>query len=350
MATIYDVVNPKFIATRWEESETDRVPYLLSAFFPERKQMGIELSYLQGNSPKVRPLDLSAFDVKVLPLSREAFNKITTEMPFFKNALSINEKMRQELLKVLSTGNQQYIDVVLGQIYNDNKTLLDDANVTREVMRAQLLTTGSIAFASNGQAVSYDFGVPSANKKTLEGTAKWSASDTADPVNDIIGWQDAIENTTGVRPTNLLMNRVTFNLMKKAASIKDTILASFYSGKTLVSDAVVKNFIMEQTGCTIYVYDKGYTSKDTGNFTKFVADNVVVLFPEGAMGEFVFGTTPEEADLMNGATDAEVSIVDLGVALTTIKEKDPVNVMTKVSMVALPTLEKPNQMIIATVA
>lgn len=351
MATIYDVVTPRFTTTRWEETETDRVPYLLEAFFTEEKQMGTELSYLKGKSPKVRPLDLSAFDVKALPLSREAFQKVTTEMPFFKNSLSINEKMRQELLKVLATGNQQYIDVVLDRIYNENKTLLDDARVTKEVMRAQIMTTGAIAFSSNGQAVSYDFGVPSANKITLSGTQLWSAPTTSDPINDIIGWQDKIENETGVRPNALLMNRATFNLMKKSDTIKDTILASFVRGRTLISDAAIKEFVMEQTGCVVYVYDKGYTDKDTGTFTKFVADNIVVLFPDGEMGKLVYGTTPEEADLMGGvATDAEVSIVDMGVALTTIKEKDPVNVMTKVSMISLATLEKADQMIIATVA
>ena len=349
MATIHDIVTPNLLSTRWNESILDREPYLLQAFFPERKQMGIELSFLQGNTPKVRPLDLSAFDVKALPLTREAFEKITTEMPFFKNSLNINEKQRQELLKVLATGNQKYIDVVIGQIYNDNKTLLEDASVTREMMRAMLLTSGMIAFSSNGQAVSYDFGVPSENKITLTTTKKWDAPTTADPVSDIIEWQDAVETATGVRPTNLLMNRKTFNLMKKCDSIKNAIYI-LANGKVSPNESALKNYIMEETGCTIYIYDKGYHAQGSTTLTKFVADNVVSLFPDGALGEFVFGTTPEEADLLGGATDAVVEIVDLGVAITTIKEKDPVNVMTKVSMIGMPTLEKPKQLIIATVA
>lgn len=348
MSTIYDVVTPKLLSTKWEESKQDRVPYLFEAFFTERKQLGIDLSYLQGNSPKVRPLDLSAFDVKAIPLSREAFNKITTEMPFFKNFLDINEKMRQELLKVISTGNKQYIDVVLNQIYNDNKTLLDDARVTRELMRAQLMTTGAIAFSSNGQSISYDFGVPAGNKITLTSTAKWDAPTTADPVADIISWQDQIETATGVRPTNLVMNRTTLNLMKKCDAIKNAIYI-LANGKVTPNDKALKAHIMEETGCTIYVYDKGYNAQGSSSLTKFVANNLVCLFPDGAMGEFVFGTTPEEADLMSGS-DAVVKIVDLGVAITGTKETDPVNVKTKVSMVALPTLEKPNQLIIATVA
>lgn len=351
MASIYDVVTAKFTASRWITDERDREPYLLSAFFTERKQLGIELEYLKGKKPAVRPLDLSAFDVKVLPLERPAFEKITTEMPFFKNSLPINEKMRQELLKVIATGNQLYIDAVIDKIYDDNKTLLEDASVTKEVMRAQLMTSGTINFASNGQAVSYDFGIPT-NQKISLSTNKWTDATNSDPIGDIQTWQELVQNATGTKPTNILMNTFTFNLMKKSNSIKTAIYLTPYTASNAnmptPNNNRVKQFVLEETGCTIYVYDKGYIDKDSKEFTKFVSDYIVVLFPDGAMGEFVYGTTPEEADLMSG-TDAQVQIVDGGVALTTYKTPDSVNVTTKVSMIALPTLQRPDEMVIATV-
>lgn len=55
----------------------------------------------------------------------------------------------------------------------------------------------------------------------------------------------------------------------------------------------------------------------------------------------MFGTTPEESDLLGGNSDsAKVAIVDTGIAVTTIKHADPVNVETKVSMIALPSFER----------
>ena len=51
-----------------------------------------------------------------------------------------------------------------------------------------------------------------------------------------------------------------------------------------------------------------------------------------------FAVTPEESDLMTG-TDAVVAVVDGGITITTTKETDPVNVKTKVSMAAMPSLE-----------
>ena len=101
-----------------------------------------------------------------------------------------------------------------------------------------------------------------------------------------------------------------------------------------------------ETQIQFAVYSKTYDNNGTS--TKFVADGTVVLFPEGNLGNTWFGTTPEESDLMSG-TDADVSIVDTGVAITVTKKTDPVNVSTKVSMITLPSFEMADEIIIATV-
>lgn len=80
---------------------------------------------------------------------------------------------------------------------------------------------------------------------------------------------------------------------------------------------------------------------DDGKARKYFPDGVATLVPNGSLGSTVFGTTPEQSDLMGGqATDAEVSIVENGIAVTTTKTTDPVNVQTKVSMIVLPSFER----------
>ena len=80
----------------------------------------------------------------------------------------------------------------------------------------------------------------------------------------------------------------------------------------------------------------------------FVPDDTFILFPEGALGNTWFGTTPEESDLMGGRT-ANVSLTDVGVAVTTMEKADPVNVETKVTMICLPSFEAADQVVIADV-
>lgn len=343
MATIYDEVTAPIIAEKWTDNSQEREPYFGQALFPDRKQLGIELDVFQGQAPKVRPLDLSSFDAKAIPLSREAFKKISEQMPFFKNFMDINEKQRQNLNMVLSSGNRLYIDSILGVIFNDEQRLLVNASVTREMLRMQLLTSGAIAFASNGQAISYDFGVPSGNKKQTN----WHNTTTADPIKDINDWLDDVENATGSRPRNILMNRNTLRLFVSMSSVKNALYV-FANGTVTPNTTSAQRYIEQETNTRIFIYDKGYTDEATGNFVKFVADDVVVIFPDN-VGEGVFGTTPEESDLMSGATDAVVSIVDTGVAITTTKETDPVNVKTKVSMIYLPILTNPELLVIADV-
>lgn len=343
MSTIYDLVTPQMVVKRWEDNAMTREPYLGEGLFNTRKQLGTELSWFQGKRPKVRVLNLSSYDAKVIPIGREAFKTLSTEMPFFKNSMTVNEKQRQQLNNVMQGGNQQVIDAILNVIFDDETTLLANASVTREMMRMQLITTGKIAFANNGQAIEYDFSVPSANKVTSD----WKTTTTGDPIADIIKWQDQVESATGVRPTEVLMNRATLAKIVKLDSVKNAMYV-FANGTVTPNTANARRYVEQETETRIYTYDKGYYDED-GTFTKFVPDDVVVLFPAGTLGDEVFGTTPEESDLMTYA-GAEVSITDTGVAVTGTKLTDPVNVETKVSMIYLPVLNDPETLIIADVS
>ncbi len=82
---------------------------------------------------------------------------------------------------------------------------------------------------------------------------------------------------------------------------------------------------------------------------KFFPDEIFTLIPEGNLGNTYFGTTPEESDLMSGNTEAQVKVVNTGVAITTIKIPHPVNIETIVSEIALPSFEKIDSIFIATV-
>lgn len=344
MATIYDLVTSRLQARRWEESALERRAYLGEGLATPTKQLGNEFSSLNGRVPAPKLLSASSYDAKVLYLKREGFQVTTSEMPYFKNAMMINEKQRQELLKVMATGNQVLIDAVLNRIFDDNKTLLEAADLRREQLRMMLLTTGKIAIADNGQVWEFDFGVPAENKVK----ADWHTASTADPITDINNWLDTVEIATGVRPSRIAMNSVTFALLGKSDAIRNAINANSIRVVTPTS-AAVQNYVEGETVTTIYLYNNVYTNED-GTKTKFIPDDVVVIFPEGAVLEDIYGTTPEEADLMSGATDAEVSIVGDGVAITTWKEIDPVNVRTKVSMTYIPTLKDPSALIIADVS
>lgn len=343
-----ELVTSKTLATYWKVSQAERAPYFGESKFPAKKKLGLDLSYIKGARKSPVQLSLSAFDAKVIPLKRGGITKMTTEMPFFKNSKNIDEKQRQELNILVGNSNgNDAVKIVLNDIFNDKMTLVEDAMLTLEVMRMQALTTGAISISSNGQDFSYDYGVPAENKVTP--TVKWDDYQNADPVSDINDWLETIEAKTGIRPTEALLNNVTLADIKKCDAIKNANY--FHSDSALkipnMTTRRVLEFLQDETGVTFYVYSKVYDNG--GQKVKFVADGTVVFMPSSPLGNTWFGTTPEESDLLGSNSGAEVSIVETGVALTTKVEDDPVNVKTKVSMIALPSFELAEQVIIASV-
>ena len=340
MPTIFDFVNANEMVSYWSTLTKDRTPYLGETLFPAQKKLGLDLKWIKGSAGLPVVLKPSAFDSGAIPRPRIGFDRLSAEMPFFKESLYIDEELRQQLNMVLDTGNQAYIDAVLNRVFNDNMVLLEGAAARREQMRMMALTTGAISIVANGQAYSYDYGMPSDHKVTVN--TSWSNT-AADIGADIVAGQDKIEDDTGVRPTRAVCDRKTWGYMLRNEIFKKSIYV-LSQGQATLTDSVLKQHLMDTYGLEVVVYSKRYNN-DSKTATKFVPDDTFVMFPSGTLGTTWFGTTPEESDLMGGKA-ANVSITDVGVAVTSIEKADPVNVETKVTMISLPSFEAANQVYI----
>ena len=341
--TIFDVVTAENISAYWEHMTQNRVPYVGEQLFPSVKKLGLNLDWLNGNSGVPVVLNLSAFDAQAIPRARQGVSVTRAQMPYFKESLYIDEELRQQLNIAIEGGSDAYVNTIMQKIFNDSAQLIESARVQRERMRMALLTTGAISMTANGQSVSYDYGVPSGHKKTA--AASWKNSST-DIIADIYAWQQTILEDTGVKPTRAICNSTVWNALRNNTNIRNTIFV-YSNGVGTISDAALKSLLAEQLELSVYVNDRLYKN-ESGTNTKFVPDDTFVLFPAGELGNTYFGTTPEESDLQTGSA-ANVAIVDTGVAVTTMKKLDPVNVETKVSMITLPSFEASNQILIADV-
>lgn len=332
--TIFDLVKAPELTSYWEEHRQDMPPYLGEELFPADKKLGLKLDWIKGANGLPVVLKPSAFDVGAVPRPRIGFDKLSAEMPFFKESTYIDEELRQQLNMVMETGNQAYIDAVMNRVFADEMHLLEGARARREQMRMMALTTGAIAITANGQAYNYDYGIPSDHKSEV--TTSWSTT-TSDPIEDMRKAMDKIEDDTGVRPTRGVCTRKTWGYLRVNEKIIKSIFVLSNGQVSTLSDARLSQYLMDELGLELIVYGKRYKN-DAGTATQFVPDDTVVLFPEGTLGNTWFGTTPEESDLM-GTGAANVSITDTGVAVTTVQKTDPVNVETKVTMICLPSFE-----------
>ena len=338
--TIFDLMESNELVAYWNELVQDEAPYPCEELFPDNKKRGISLKWLKGAKGLPVVLKTSAYDVSAIPRPRIGFEKLSAEMPYFKESTYIDEELRQELNMVLETGNQAYIDSVMNRIFDDETRLLRGARATRERMRMMALTTGVVSMAANGQAYTFDYGV------THKGNAKvsWSDYTNSDPIEDMRLAIQEVEDATGATITRAMCDGKTWRNLCNNEKIKKEIFV-LTNGVGALNDTQLNNYISEQlNGLQIVVNKKRYKDEKEDTLSFMPADTIV-LFPDGDLGNTWFGTTPAESDLMSGSA-ANVSITDTGVAVTTVQKVDPVQVETIVSMVCLPSFEMADQVYI----
>lgn len=337
--TIFDLMQSQELTAYWETLTQDEAPYPCEELFPDEKKRGLSLKWVKGSKGLPVVLKTSAFDVHAIPRNRIGFEKLTAEMPYFKESTYIDEELRQELNMVLETGNQAYIDSVMNKIFDDETQLLRGAAASRERMRMMALTTGVVSMTANGQSFSFDYGV------THKGNAAtdWDDFSGSDPIEDIRAAKEKILDETGAVITRAMCDGKTWRNIRNNEKIKKAIFV-LTNGAGAVSDKKLRDYIMDELEIEIMVNDKRY--KDESDTTvKFMPEDTFVMFPDGALGKTWFGTTPAESDLMSGSA-ANVSITDTGVAVTTVQKVDPVQVETIVSMICLPSFEMADQVYI----
>lgn len=250
--------------------------------------------------------------------------------------MSVKEADRQQLNILSQTKNNELIDTILASIYNDQATLIAGAKARLEAMRMEVLSKGKIHIQSNGVMKDIDYGL--AEDQTTKPDAKWDSAGTATPLKDI---EKAIEKMAerGFVPEAIIMNSKTFSLIKNAESTLDVVKPMAPNGAA-VTKRDLNTYLEDELQIKVILKD-GMFVGDDGESRKYFPDGFATLVPNGNLGYTVFGTTPEQSDLLGGeATDANVSIVETGIAITTTKTTDPVNVQTKVSMIALPSFER----------
>ena len=93
--TIFDLLSSQELTAYWETLTQDEAPYPGEELFPDDKKRGISLKWIKGSKGLPIVLKTSAYDVHAIPRPRIGFEKLTAEMPYFKESTYIDEELRQ---------------------------------------------------------------------------------------------------------------------------------------------------------------------------------------------------------------------------------------------------------------
>lgn len=336
----------KNIRAIWDAGRVeDRPPYLGEAFFPNTKQLGLDINLIKGKQGLPIALVSANWDTDVLYRDRIGFTALQAELPFFKEAYKISEKLRQQILTTI----ENYQTPLFNQVFDDVNELLDGADVTTERMRMQLLGTGTISIQENGVDKQYDYGFVTANQFVTESTL-WSASG-AHPFKSFVARIKAYKQLTKKRAVVAIFGYDAYQ-----ALINDADIISYFESLTTPllapTEDEIHAYIERRSGVKVILNDAQYVkARDRSKTaTYFYPTDRYTLLSTVDMGETVYGTTPEEADLLSGSTNIlSGEVLDNGVAITTWKEADPVSVSVKVSEVVAPSCPNIDQIYIVKV-
>ena len=341
-----ELFNARAIADNYTEVSSNAIPYLGSGFFPPQKKAGLDLKWLKGHKGLPVSLMPSAFDAKATFRDRVGIAFSETEMPFFREGFIVKESDRQEIMRI-QDASDPYAQTVLNRIFDDSRNLIDGANVVPERMIMQLLSPVGghmgIEVSANGVNYTYNYD-PNGEWKAdhymkIEDEAdKWTAADTCDPMADLEEALDQQEAKSGNRPEILLMSKATFKLLKNSKKVQSGVLAQNTTATVNYTNKRVQAFIEEELNVKILIYSKKYKN-EAGTEASFYPDNIIMMLPNGSLGKTWYGTTPEEADLM-GSGEADVTIVNTGVAVSVFTNRNPVNTETIASEIVLPSFER----------
>ena len=345
---ITDIFDSESVALNRIEVESNRIPFMGQAFFPNRKKVGLSIKWLKQNIGLNSMLNTSNFDALPIIRTREGFKMENTEMIFFRESMHVKEEDMMEIMRAQSS-NDPYVNAVLDSIYDDTNKLVDAADIAAEAMRMQLLATTdgtpkiSIGTSDNMiHTYNYDPNGDYASKHYMEltGTDTWDNPTTAKPLSDI---REATKylKSLGVSPQYALMTSKTFDYLLENEQVMSALITVTGQPVTFLDNATLEDVFRRKTWLIPMLYDKMYIDY-TGAEKTFYPDDSVTIIGNGQLGSTWYGTTPEERTLI-GDPSVDVTVLDRGVAIAVKTEAGPpVKILTSVSQLVIPSYEGMN--------
>ena len=336
-------------------------PYLGRQKFGTRKQDSLELRFIKGKNGLPVSLKASNFDAQAELRDVGGFSDIQNEMPFYRESYMVTEREEQEYANYQSAENSNMANQVLREISKKPMMLIDGARVVPERQIWQLLAPSDgiprvqVTIGGKSYYVDYtsDNGVAHKTDHYTDisgsDTDKWSAPETATPLDDLIEIKREFAKKTGYSLARFSMNTETWEMVLKADDTKKQVLGiTAYNGGIRLQQGQVTEYLRGY-GIEIEVYDKLYIDPADGKTKYFIPTGVISAQASGVyLGDYVFGKTPEERS--GSLTDGNLSIVETGISVYTYATNHPINTHCVVSMIGLPTFEGMDSVVVMKVA
>lgn len=348
---ISDVYTTGAIALYQTQNPSNREPFLLQSYFPNKKKMGDDIEFLKTHRGLGIALKHSTYDAlpEVRPRGQAQLTK--HRMPLFRESMVIKEHDLMEIARIQDK-NSPFLQPIMDSLYGDVDTLFEGAEIAAEWIRAQIFAPINGDMQINiplvdNTVTTFDYDQDKTWKNNnfleLKGTDTWDNSATSKPLNDIRKATQYLASK-GYTATTMIGTSSTFDYLLENDQVKNALVS--ITGQTInfVDEGTVEEVLRRKSRLEWIPYDKMFTGYD-GNEQKFYPDDYVTIVGSGILGNTYRGTTPEELTTIGNFVDApqapvDITVLDNGIAVAIQNEYKPsFTVTTTASQIVLPSFE-----------
>lgn len=335
MALWTDVADPQELTVVAREAARDREQrdsFNLAQFLPNEHTLSQTVTLEAGDNGFVEAAEYRAYDAETPIGGRgEGGRRVVFELPPLGQKRRVSEYNQ---LRFLGEGGQSALRTAIGKA----AVLRGQAVADRiELERGRVLVSGKAAINENGFIVDSDFG--RSEELTVTAGTKWG-EDNADPVQDILDWQEAYVDANGEEPAYIVASTKAVAALSKFTGFlpKDSIRrrASFDEMNALLASEGLP---------TLVKYDRRV--RVNGVNLRVIPEETLLFLPDASagLGKTYWGTTLESLDPKYGIQPDDRP----GIVAGAYQDEDPMGVWVKAAAIGMPALADANLAMAATV-
>lgn len=330
-----DVAEPQELtelARRAAQDREQRNGVNLGAFLPNEHSLSHTVTFEVGDNGYVEAAEYRAYDAETPIGGRgEGGRRVMFELPPLGQKRRVSE---YEQLRHLGDGGEAAMRNALGRAAVQRGEAVADRI---ELERGRVLVSGKAAINENGFIVESEFGRD--QEMTVTAGTKWGEA-SADPVQDILDWQEAYVDKNGEAPAYIVASTKAISALSKFSGFlpKDSVRrrASF--------DEI--NALLDAEGLpTLVKYDRRV--RVNAKSERVIPEETLLFLPgdDAGLGKTFWGTTLESLD-QDYSLQAEERP---GIVAGAFKTNDPIAAWVKASAIGMPVLANANLAMAATV-
>lgn len=236
---------------------------------------------------------------------------------------------QKDQLTILNTKFDKERQQVISRVFNHIGNLKLGVEETEEYLRTSILYNGILKYQENGVVLELPFDIPKTNQIALTGTDKWSDHENANPIQDLVMWQEKFKKANAGRsPKEVHMSNAAYlDIMQSKSTIAN--IKGVAGG--LVTPDELAAYLKRWKIPTIVINDQEITFEN-GTTERYLPERRVALL--GVEGNLTLGSTVQGPTVERNG--------EPGIYTRTWAEENTLNEFVEVGKASFPELSYPS--------